>query len=92
MAELKRQRVLEEYNAYMQAVYHGVPVTGVPFRGRAWTDELKMAFYGGAAAALKVLMRDLAPGDEPTDSDLESLRAMQQELTAYAKVMKPPAM
>lgn len=83
---MKRKRLLEEFNAYMRAVYRGLPL------GPAEWKDRQLAYYGGAAAALKILLRDLAPGDEPTEGDLESLRDLKEELLAHAKAVRPPVM
>lgn len=47
--------------------------------------DLKRAFYGGAGALLKDLMRVLDEGAEPTDEDLEVMDDVVKELFQFNK-------
>lgn len=77
----RRNRILEEWNGFKRMVYTQGMTT-------EQEKQLKMAFFGGASAAKHVMMRDLAPGEEPTEADLDILRDMQDELNAYAEAVK----
>jgi hypothetical protein len=82
-------RLLEEFNHYMRAVYRGAE----PLRrsGVGITSEeleLKMAFFSGAAGGIKILLRDLSPGDQAAEADLANLRDLQDEIQACAKALR----
>ncbi|MBZ5579542.1 MAG: hypothetical protein LAP40_23525 [Acidobacteriia bacterium] len=83
-SRVKRLRLLEEFNRYMRAVYHLVPLGPDDWRDR------HMVFYGGACAALSILMRDRATGNESPEADLEAFIDLKEELLAHAKAMRPP--
>jgi hypothetical protein len=45
--------------------------------------DLRRTFYGGASALYFALMKMLDPGAEPTEADLEKMRAFHGELVAF---------
>src|SRR3546814_11622905 len=52
-------------------------------------SEMRRAFFGGAAALFKVMMRKLDPGEEPTERDEAQMESIDQELRDFvAKVGK----
>jgi hypothetical protein len=75
---VRRQRILEEWNGYVDSVYHGLA-------SGEQRKQLKMAFFGGALAMQKLLLRDLAPGDEPTEADQQLVRDVIAELMQFGR-------
>ena len=51
-------------------------------------QELRRAFYAGAASMFGGIMAMLEPGTEPTDADLENMNALQGELDQYVRDLK----
>ena len=45
--------------------------------------EMKMAFYGGGAAAFAALVSILSPDLEPTEEDLQAVSEIQEEFSAF---------
>jgi hypothetical protein len=50
--------------------------------------ECRRAFFGGAAAMLNALMKDLTPGEDPQPEDFAKLAAIDAELQQFAKDVK----
>src|SRR3546814_20446029 len=46
-------------------------------------SEMRRAFFGGAAALFKVMMRKLDPGEAPTERDESKKESIDQELRDY---------
>lgn len=50
-------------------------------------SEMRRAFFGGAVALFRVMMRKLDPGEDPTERDMAQMDAIDQELRDFvAKV------
>lgn len=52
---------------------------------RIQRQETKRAFYAGASSLLESVMRNLAPGDEPTEPDLTMMVDIQKELDDFVR-------
>lgn len=52
--------------------------------GRAQLQGTELAFYGGAASMLDVLLSVLEPGREPTPGDLRVMDEIANELREHA--------
>jgi hypothetical protein len=52
---------------------------------RVQRDEMRKAFFFGALALFDLLMNALAPGAEPTDSDLAIMDGINEELRGFVK-------
>ena len=47
--------------------------------------EMRQAFYSGARSFFDILMQGLGPGDEPTDGDMNRLKALHAELQRFGQ-------
>jgi len=77
----QRQRLLEDWNSYMAAVFpNGRPH---PIQ----LQETRRAFYAGALAIFSRMIKDLAPGSgsEPQKADLMMMDDFQSELEDFHK-------
>ncbi len=72
---MKNRRVLQEWAKFQKSVFHRAPPELLP--------DLKISFYGGVAIFYRILT-DLAPGDEPTQADLDILSDIDAELKEFA--------
>lgn len=50
--------------------------------------EMRRAFYAGVEGLFRLIIKDLTPGSEPEDADLEMLSDMQAELTDFGQRIK----
>lgn len=72
---MKRELVLEEWNRFLVNVYRRVPLSAQE------ADELRMAFFGGAAGVLKVLAEN---SERPT-----IVADIRDELEEHARGVRP---
>lgn len=61
-----------------------LPADAIPIQ----RQEMRKAFYGGAAMLLHSIVAFLDPGTEPTDRDLEKMDKLQRELDAFGKAVR----
>lgn len=77
-----RMRLLEEWNSFATVV---IP----PNCSTIQRQEMRRAFYAGAAGIMDKLMKALGPDTgEPTEADLMVMAEFQQELLLFAKDMQ----
>jgi len=50
--------------------------------------DLRRTFMGGAAAVFGFLMREIEPGEEPSEADLALVRSLQDELLDFNEAVK----
>jgi hypothetical protein len=58
-----------------------IPVEAGPMQ----RQEMRRAFYAGAAGFLTALMDKLAPGQDATDADLKMMISIGEELEQFGK-------
>lgn len=80
---MQRQRLLEEWNSYMKAVFpNGRPTDPIQLQ------ETRRAFYAGALAIFSRILRDLTPSAEPEPQDLTMMDDIKNELDAFYEKVK----
>ena len=47
-------------------------------------DMMRSAFYGGSRGCFVALCRNVDPGPEPTDKDLDLMNGIHEEIEAFA--------
>jgi len=75
---MKPEYILAGWHSFRRAT---IPIHATPEQLR----QLKMAFFGGASFLLSAVMRKLSTGEEITEADLQMMRDVQTELTAFAE-------
>ena len=73
---MKRQRILEEWNKFAEQVLPKVC-------SQNQREDMKHAFYAGAFIVLMVTTRDSSTGDAITESDLELVGDLDEEVRGY---------
>lgn len=48
-------------------------------------EEMRSAFYAGAAIIFEGMIQMMDDGDEPTDSDMQKMAQIQLEITAFGQ-------
>jgi biotin synthase-like enzyme len=73
--------VAEQWDSFARAVL----TTGTPLIQR---QEMRRAFYAGAAGMFLGILASIAPKNEPTDEDLQMMTGINNELLEFALSVK----
>jgi len=75
------KRIEQEWESYRRRI--------IPF-GASTTQivETRRAFYGGVASLMGLLLKQLDPGEEPTEKDLKMMDELQAELEEFLEEVK----
>ena len=80
---MSKRRMAAQWASYLERV---LPVNAPPVQKR----ETQRAFYAGAAALFGVIMRELEPGEEPTEADLRAMDEIAAELKEFGQTAGKP--
>lgn len=72
----ERRTLLEEWSSFLRVIPANAPVVQVV--------ECRRAFYAGAQALFILMTGGLDADSEPTDTDLQYMDALSQELQQFA--------
>lgn len=79
---MRRQRLLEEWNSYMAAVFPDGRPNAIQLQ------ETRRAFYAGARAIFSRIVGDLTPSAEPEPQDLKMMDDFEDELKVFLEKIK----
>lgn len=77
---MRRNRIMESWNEFSRKVIH-------PNSPQIQRIEMRRAFYAGAAFVLEGITKDMSPGDQVQDSDIQILEDISSELVDFAEQM-----
>lgn len=75
---MSARRIAEQWATYRERV---MP----PHASIAQVTECRRAFYAGVEVLLRTIMRNLDPGDEPTEADMQRMADLEAELQAFVR-------
>lgn len=78
---MRRNRIQEKWDEFSRLVLP--PACSTIQR---W--EMRRAFYAGVEGLFKLIIKDLTPGSEPQEADLEMLSDMTLELAEFGERIK----
>lgn len=78
------EQALVDSGKIIEAGWVGLRAMAVPANASdVQIDEMRSAFFAGAAHLFSCIMRTLDPGEEPTETDMRRLDMIQQELDSF---------
>lgn len=78
---LPKKTMAEEWRSYEDNV---VPANA----SLAQRENARNAFYAGAVSLMTLIHRIMGPGGEPTDTEVQRMDALQNELNAFIDRLK----
>lgn len=75
-----RHRLQEQFNEMAKASFGNVSDTQY--------NDMRRSFMGGAKALLRIIMGELSPGMETTETDLKLMHEVDAELKLFVEAVK----
>ena len=74
---MKNQYIAEQWKSFHHNVLHDFDPNSIP------VTEMRKAFFAGAIALFKVVMKNLSEGKEATEEDLKMMSDIHEELKDF---------